>query len=87
MTPKEVLEFAKSKNIEMVDLRFMDFPGLWQHTSVPVSELNPTSFEQGFGFDGSSIRGWQAINESDILLVPVAETAKASDPRQAMGRT
>jgi len=57
-------------------LRFMDFPGLWQHTTVPVSELTLDSFDHGFGFDGSSIRGWQAINESDMLLVPVPETAR-----------
>ena len=70
MTPEKVLEFIKANHIEFVDLRFMDFPGLWQHTTVPVSELNAGSFEHGFGFDGSSIRGWQAINESDMLLVP-----------------
>ena len=57
----------------------MDFPGLWQHTTYPVGELNEQSFTDGFGFDGSSIRGWQAINESDMLIVPVADTAKV-DP-------
>lgn len=76
MTAKQVLQLIKSKNIEFIDCRFMDFPGLWQHTTYPASELTEQSFVDGFGFDGSSIRGWQAINESDMLLVPVADTAK-----------
>src|SRR5439155_6046784 len=76
MTPQEVLKLVKSKDVQFIDLRFMDFPGLWQHTTVPISELSLDSFEHGFGFDGSSIRGWQAINESDMLLIPVADTAK-----------
>lgn len=76
MTPKQVLQLVKNKNIEFVDCRFMDFPGLWQHTTYPASELTEESFVDGFGFDGSSIRGWQAINESDMLLHPVADTAK-----------
>lgn len=54
----------------------MDFPGLWQHTTLPVTELTLDSFEHGFGFDGSSMRGWSAINEGDVLLVPVAESAR-----------
>ena len=76
MTPKQVLELVKKNNIDFVDCRFMDFPGLWQHTTYPSSELTEESFVDGFGFDGSSIRGWQAINESDMLLVPVSDTAK-----------
>jgi glutamine synthetase len=76
MTPTDVLKFIKEKKIQFIDLRFMDFPGLWQHTSFPVSELHIDSFNHGFGFDGSSIRGWQAINESDMLLIPVSETAR-----------
>ena len=79
MTPRDVLKLCETKEIKFIDLRFMDFPGLWQHTTVPISELTLDSFDHGFGFDGSSIRGWQAINESDMLLVPVAETAKV-DP-------
>ncbi|MEX1017770.1 MAG: type I glutamate--ammonia ligase [Phycisphaeraceae bacterium] len=75
MTPKQVLQFIKQKKIEFIDCRFMDFPGLWQHITFPVSELNEDSFTNGFGFDGSAIRGWQAINESDMLIVPVADTA------------
>jgi glutamine synthetase len=76
MTAAKVLQLVKSKKIEFVDLRFMDFPGLWQHITFPSSELTEASFEHGFGFDGSSIRGWQAINESDMLIVPVPDTAK-----------
>jgi len=76
MNAQEVLKLCKQKKVEFVDLRFMDFPGLWQHTTCPINELTPESFAHGFGFDGSSIRGWQAINESDMLLVPVASTAK-----------
>jgi glutamine synthetase len=74
-TPKDVIEFMKKEGVEVVDLRFMDFPGLWQHFSVPAHELEEDTFEAGLGFDGSSIRGWQAINESDMLVKPVAETA------------
>jgi glutamine synthetase len=72
---KEVIELVSKENIKVVDLRFMDFPGLWQHFSVPARELEADSFERGFGFDGSSIRGWQSINESDMLVKPVAGTA------------
>jgi glutamine synthetase len=75
MTPKEVLEYAKKNKAKVVDIRFMDFPGIWQHFSVPLSELEESSFEDGFGFDGSSIRGWQPINASDMLVVPDANTA------------
>jgi len=76
MTPQEVLSMIKETGAKMVDLRFMDFPGLWQHFSVPVSELDESSFEDGFGFDGSSIRGWQPINASDMLVIPDPATAK-----------
>jgi len=76
MTPKEVLNMAKENGAKMVDLRFMDFPGLWQHFSVPIRELEESSFEDGFGFDGSSIRGWQPIHASDMLVIPDAATAK-----------
>src|ERR1041384_4684590 len=76
MKPQDVLKLCKEKKVQFIDLRFMDFPGLWQHTTAPVAELTLESFDNGFGFDGSSIRGWQAINESDMLLHPVADTAK-----------
>ena len=75
MGPKEVLQLCKAKDVKVVDLRFMDFPGLWQHFSVPLSELEEKTFEEGLGFDGSSIRGWQAINESDMLVKPDPATA------------
>jgi glutamine synthetase len=70
MTPKEVLEFAKKHDAKQLDLRFTDLPGVQQHVTYPITELEESSFEDGFGFDGSSIRGWAAINESDMLLIP-----------------
>jgi glutamine synthetase len=75
MKPKEVLALIKEKEIRAVDLRFMDFPGIWQHFTIPSEEMEESIFEEGLGFDGSSIRGWQAINESDMLVIPQAETA------------
>ena len=75
-TAEQVLEYAKAQNAEMVDLRFIDLPGIWQHTTVPVHRLEKASFEEGFGFDGSSIRGYQPIDASDMLIVPDAKTAK-----------
>jgi glutamine synthetase len=75
MTPSEVVKFAKDQGARMLDLRFLDLPGLWQHLTVPISELNEDVFTEGYGFDGSSIRGWQAINASDMLVIPDARTA------------
>jgi glutamine synthetase len=75
MTPKEVLALCRERDVKAVDLRFMDFPGLWQHFSIPVSKLDEDVFTEGVGFDGSSIRGWQAINESDMPVVPDPGTA------------
>lgn len=72
---ERVFHLAKEAQAQVLDLKFMDFPGLWQHFSVPISELNQELFESGLGFDGSSIRGWKAINESDMLVVPDPETA------------
>ena len=74
-TPRDIVTFIQKEKIEVVDLRFMDFPGLWQHFSVPAREMKEETFEKGLGFDGSSIRGWQVINESDMLVKPVPETA------------
>ena len=82
MTNKEALEFAKKNGAVMVDLKFVDFLGTWQHTSVPTHRLEESSFEDGFGFDGSSIRGFQPINASDMLIVPDASTAQM-DPFMA----
>ena len=90
MNAKEVLEFAKKNNVVMVDLRFTDWPGTWQHCSFPVNEIAEEHFEDGLGFDGSSIRGWQSINESDMLMVPDPDdrlhrsVLQASDPGAAL---
>jgi len=83
MTAKDVLKLAKEKGAKIVDLRFIDLPGLWQHFSIPVSELSEEIFEDGLGFDGSSIRGFQSIDESDMLLIPDPNTA-VMDPFTAV---
>ena len=75
MNAKQALELAKKNNVVMVDLRFIDWPGTWQHCSFPISMIDESVFEDGLGFDGSSIRGWQVINESDMLMVPDPATA------------
>ena len=75
MDPKSVIEFATKHSAKILDLRFTDPPGLWQHVSYPIGELEESSFKDGFGFDGSSIRGWQSIHESDMLLLPDANSA------------
>ncbi len=75
MTPREVLALCREREIRAIDLRFMDFPGTQKHFTIPAQTLSEKSFGEGFGFDGSSIRGWQAINESDMLVLPQAETA------------
>ncbi len=75
MTPSEVLALAKENDLKIVDLKFTDLPGMWQHFSIMVDELTEDLFEEGIGFDGSSIRGFQAINESDMLLFPDPTTA------------
>ena len=63
MTPKQVVDFAKENGALMVDFKFMDFIGIWQHFSTPMSEFGEDIFEDGLGFDGSSIRGWQPIRK------------------------
>src|ERR1051325_4473216 len=75
MSPQEVLEFAKNNDARQLDLRFTDIPSLQHHVSYPITELDIDSFEEGFGMDGSSIRGWAAIHESDMLLIPDPSTA------------
>ncbi len=75
MNAKEAIELGKKHGAVMVDLKFIDLPGKWQHTSVPFERLEAESFDEGFGFDGSSIRGFQPINQSDMLLIPDPETA------------
>lgn len=71
---QKVLDFVKKNNIKFVDFKFMDFPGQWQHTSYPATELSLDSFKDGYGFDGSSMRGWKSIHESDMLIIPDAST-------------
>jgi len=75
MTPKGFFEFCKANGAEMVDLKFVDLLGTWQHCSYPVETLDEGAFEDGLGFDGSSIRGWQGIHMSDMLAVPDPNTA------------
>ncbi len=75
MTPTEVLELARNSAAKQVDLRFCDIPGLWHHVSYPIAQLEEKTFEEGFGFDGSSIRAWAVISESDMLLMPDPNTA------------
>jgi glutamine synthetase len=75
MTPAKVLALCREKEIKAVDLRFMDFPGTQKHFTIPLAALSEASFEDGLGFNASSIRGWKAINESDMLVVPQADTA------------
>ncbi|MBF0320613.1 MAG: type I glutamate--ammonia ligase [Nitrospirae bacterium] len=82
MTPKDVLALAKKNEAVMVNLMFVDFPGSWQNFSVPIGQLTEKSFDEGFGFDGSSIRGWQAINASDMLMLPDPTTAMIDPFRQ-----
>ena len=75
MTPEEVLQFARENNVKIVDLKFTDLPGSWQHFSVPLHTIEAETFVEGVPFDGSSIRGFQTIDESDMLVVPDPETA------------
>ncbi len=75
MTAKELLKVIKEQEIRLIDIRFCDFLGTWQHTTIPSHQFTEDFFEEGLGFDGSSIRGWQAINNSDMILLPDASTA------------
>ncbi|MCH8333119.1 glutamine synthetase beta-grasp domain-containing protein, partial [Candidatus Sumerlaeota bacterium] len=74
-TPKDVLDFIKKEGVKVVDFKVIDFPGLWQHFTIPAHRLTEEGFNEGYGFDGSSIRGWQTINESDMLKMPDPTTA------------
>jgi len=76
MTPKEFFEYAKKNGAEMVDLKFTDLLGTWQHCSFPLETWDEGTFEEGVGFDGSSIRGWQSIHVSDMMAVPDPSTAR-----------
>ena len=75
MTPEDVIKLIQDEGVEIIDLKFTDLPGTLQHVGVPPNEVNESLFEHGTGFDGSSIRGFQTIDESDMLLVPDASTA------------
>ena len=81
-SPQDVLSRISDEGIQFVDFRFCDLPGLMQHFTVPISQLNEDVFEEGLGFDGSSIRGFQEIQESDMILVPDAATATIDTFRQ-----
>src|SRR5437016_2173974 len=74
-TPKSVLEMAKKEGAKMVDVKFVDTFGTWQHFSLPISEIDEGAFSDGLGFDGSSIRGWKSIEDSDMLAMPDPATA------------
>ncbi len=74
-TPQDVMKMIKDNDVQIIDLKFIDLPGIWQHCSYYVSEFSEETFEQGMPFDGSSIRGWKSINESDMLMVPDPATA------------
>ena len=76
MDANDVMKLAKENGAEFVDMKFIDLPGRWQHLTVPIRELHEGFFEDGHGFDGSSVAGWQGINESDMLLIPDPNTAK-----------
>ena len=70
----KILSFVKTNNIKFIDMKFMDFPGQWQHFTIPANQFDKSIFSDGLGFDGSSIRGWKHINESDMLIIPDANT-------------
>src|SRR5256714_11089167 len=74
-TPKSVIESARKQGAKMVDVKFVDTFGTWQHFSCPIGELTEEVFADGFGFDGSSIRGWKSIEASDMLAMPDPATA------------
>jgi glutamine synthetase len=76
MKPRDVLGFAKENRVQMVDIKFIDLLGTWQHCTFPIDQIKESIFEDGLGFDGSSIRGWQAIHASDMLIVPDPNTAR-----------
>lgn len=71
----KVFQMIDDADVEFVDLKFMDFPGLWQHFTIPITQLDESVFNEGLGFDGSSMRGWRSINESDMIVIPDPDTA------------
>ena len=94
MTPKQVLQLIKDKGVVQVDIKFIDLLGTWQHFSAPVSEFaDEEAFSDGLGFDGSSIRGWSEINNSDMLIIPDPDQCRdrsllqGTDPHPARQRS
>ena len=79
-SPSEVLAYARENGAKLVDLKFIDWPGMWNHCTYPMHELDESTFEDGLGFDGSSIRGWQSIDASDMLMIPDPKTAMINHP-------
>ena len=75
MTPAEALKLAEKNGAKMVDFKFIDLLGIWQHTTMPIGKLEVGTFKDGYFFDGSSIRGWQPIHASDMIFIPDANTA------------
>src|SRR5919202_5245960 len=80
--PSDALKLGRQNNAQFFDIRFSDLPGLMQHFTLPIDDLTEESFDEGFGFDGSSIRGFQEIQESDMILVPDPDTAIMDPFRQ-----
>ncbi len=74
-TPQDVMKMIKDNDVQIIDLKFIDLPGMWQHCSFHISQFEESTFEDGMPFDGSSIRGWKSINDSDMLMVPDPTTA------------
>jgi glutamine synthetase len=85
MTAADFFTLAEKLQAQMVDLKFVDMLGSWQHCSFPIDTWNEETFEEGLGFDGSSIRGWKGIHESDMMAVPDPDTS-CLDPFFAQGR-
>src|SRR5215471_17835378 len=83
MNPAEALKFAEKNGARMVDFKFVDLLGIWQHTTMPIAKLNVDVFRDGYFFDGSSIRGWQPIHASDMIFIPDPASA-AMDPFYTM---
>jgi len=83
MNAAEVLKYAEKNGAKMVDFKFVDLLGIWQHTTMPIAKLKEDSFTEGFGFDGSSIRGWQPIHASDMIFMPDSDSA-VMDPFPAL---
>src|ERR1700759_1738229 len=81
-SPNEAAAYIREHDVEFVDVRFCDLPGIMQHFPIPASTVGEDTFSDGLGFDGSSIRGFQAINESDMLLLPDASSPYVHPFRQ-----